>query len=151
MQYLPALEGAPSKQGVSYIYYEGDFQSTRQMTQSEPAGKGTMPALSIREAPREDHFGYEFRTWINIPERGVYRFYTFSDDGSRLLIDGHEVVDNDGSGSPRRKDGKIALEAGWHELKVLYFESYMGQVLEVGFSSKEIRETTLSENMLFVP
>ncbi|SCQ18610.1 metallophosphoesterase [Tannerella forsythia] len=151
MQYLPALEGAPSKQGVSYIYYEGDFQSTSQMTQSEPVGKGTMPALSIREAPREDHFGYEFRTWINIPERGVYRFYTFSDDGSRLLIDGHEVVDNDGSGSPRRKDGKIALEAGWHELKVLYFESYMGQVLEVGFSSKEIRETTLSESMLFVP
>ena len=45
----------------------------------------------------------------------------------------------------------MALEAGWHELKVLYFESYMGQVLEVGFSSKEIRETILSESMLFVP
>lgn len=151
MDYLPALSVNPTKQGVSYAYYEGDFKQTSQMTEQQPVQQGTMANISIQSAPRKDYFGYAFRTWINIPERGVYRFYTFSDDGSRLLIDDREVVDNDGSGSPRRKDGKVALDAGWHELKVLYFENYMGQVLEVGFSSKDIRETTLPDSWLFIP
>lgn len=151
MDYFPALNVKPTKQGVSYIYYEGKFKHTSQMTNDKMVKQGVMDQISIKDAPAEDHFGYEFRTWVHIPERGVYRFYTFSDDGSRLLIDGKEIVDNDGSRSSQRKEGKVALEAGFHELKVLYFEDYMGQMLEVGFSSKDIRETTIPAYMLFIP
>ena len=43
---------------------------------------------------------------MKIPERGVYRFYTFSDDGSKLYIDGKLIVDNDGGHSGRRAEGK---------------------------------------------
>ncbi|WP_277464727.1 PA14 domain-containing protein [Parabacteroides sp. PF5-6] len=151
MEYLPAKPVEPRKQGVAYTYYEGKFKHTDQMRSGVKVKEGTMPNISITGAPAEDHFGYEFRAWIRIPERGVYRFYTFSDDGSRLLIDGNVVVDNDGSHNSRRKDGKVALEAGFHELKVLYFEDYMGQVLEVGVSSRDIRETTLPDYFLYLP
>ena len=151
MTYLPAINAKPQKQGVAYTYYEGEYKHTDQITTSTKVKEGTMPNISITDAPKEDHFGYEFRTWINIPERGVYRFYTFSDDGSKLFIDGQVVVDNDGSHNSRRRDGKIALEAGFHELRVLYFEDYMGQVLEVGFSSRDIRETTLPDHILYIP
>lgn len=149
MEYLPALSVNPQKQGVDYTYYEGKFKSTAQMLDSKPAGQGTMKNFSITESPLDDGFGYEFRTYIRIPERGVYKFYTYSDDGSRLLIDGQTVVDNDGSHSARKVTGKVALEAGFHELRVLYFEDYMGQVLEVGFSGKDVRENTIPDNMLF--
>lgn len=151
MDYLPALHVKPEKQGVSYIYYEGKFKHTSQMTTDKIVKQGVMNHITIKDAPAEDYFGYEFRTLIKIPERGVYRFYTFSDDGSRLLIDDKEIVDNDGSRSSQRVDGKVALEAGFHELKVLYFEDYMGQVLEVGFSGKDIRETILPDHLLFIP
>lgn len=151
LKYHPAINVKPKKQGVNYTYYEGKFEHTNQMTKAQIVKKGSMSNISIKEAPVEDHFGYEFHTWIKIPETGIYRFYTFSDDGSRLLIDGNLVVDNDGSRSSQRIDGKIALEAGFHELKILYFEDYMGQMLEVGFSSKEIRETILPEDLLFIP
>jgi len=151
MLYLPAKNVNPARQGVAYTYYEGEYKHTDQMTAATKVNEGTMKNISITEAPREDHFGYEFRTWIKIPEKGVYRFYTFSDDGSRLLINGQVVVDNDGSRSSRRVDGKVALEAGFHELRVLYFEDYMGQVLEVGVSSRDIRETTLPDYMLYLP
>ena len=110
-----------------------------------------MKNFSIKEAPVEDHFAYDFRTLVKIPEKGVYRFYTFSDDGSRLFIDGQEVVDNDGGHSARRAGGKIALDAGYHELRVLYFEDYMGQALEVSFSGREIMETLLPDDMLYLP
>ena len=88
---------------------------------------------------------------MRIPQKGVYRFYTYSDDGSVLYIDGHKVVDNDGGHSVGRAEGKIALDAGFHEVRVLYFEDYMGQALEVGFCSKDIYETALPDEMLYLP
>lgn len=151
MEYLPAIDVAPQKQGVRYAYYEGTFKHTDQVVSGKKTEEGTMPNISITKAPAEDHFGYEFRAYIRIPERGVYRFYTFSDDGSKLWIDGQTVVDNDGSHNSRRRDGKVALEAGFHELRVVYFEDYMGQVLEVGISSRDIRETTLPDHLLYIP
>ena len=151
MKYFPAKKVAPTKNGVSYTYYEGKFKLTEQVTSGEKVKEGEMVNFSIEEAPIEDHFGYDFRTLIKIPKKGVYRFYTFSDDGSKLYVDGQEVVDNDGGHSARRREGKIALDAGYHELRVIYFEDYMGQELEVGFSSREIMETIIPDNLLYIP
>ena len=68
-----------------------------------------------------------------------------------LYIDGKLIVDNDGGHSGRRAEGKVALEAGYHELHLLYFEDYMGQELEVGYSGRNVLETVLPDTMLFVP
>lgn len=103
-------------------------------------------ATITKTCPAKDHFAYEFRTLINIPEKGVYRFYTYSDDGSKLFIDGKAIVDNDGSHNARIAKGKVALDAGFHELRVLYFEDYMGEALEVGVSSRKIKEAVLPED-----
>ena len=113
--------------------------------------EGVMKNISIKEAAVADHFAYDFHTLIQIPEKGIYRFYTFSDDGSMLYIDGKLVVDNDGGHSARRAEGKIALEKGFHELHLLYFEDYMGQELEVGFSGLDFPEVPLQDEMLFLP
>lgn len=91
-----------------------------------------------------------FNGLIDIPERGVYRFYTYSDDGSRLSIDNQVAVDNDGSHSAKRIDGKVALEAGVHEIEAIYFEDYMGEILEVGWLSRSIREEPIPDGILFL-
>ena len=147
MDYLPAMKAVPGKHGVAYTYYEGKCKRVEDIASCQ----GTMENISIEEATVTDHFAYDFRTLIQIPEKGVYRFYTFSDDGSVLYIDGKLVVDNDGGHSARRSEGKIALEKGLHELRVLYFEDYMGQELEVGYSGRNILETPLPDSMLYLP
>lgn len=151
MEYLPAISVNPKRQGVAYTYYEGRFKRTDQIESGTKVKEGTMGNFSIDEASSEDHFAYIFRTWINIPEKGVYRFYTYSDDGTRLRIDNKEVVDNDGGHNARLARGKVALDAGFHELCVLYFEDYMGQELEVGISSRSILEQPLPDEMLYLP
>ena len=151
MEYLPALKVSPKEKGVAYTYYEGNFEHTDQITSGKKVKEGTKRTISIKDAPAEDHFAYEFRTLVNIPEKGVYRFYTFSDDGSRLFIDGKMIVDNNGSHSAAPAKGKVALEAGFHELKVLYFEDYMGEFLEVGVSSRFIKESVLPEDWFYLP
>lgn len=150
-QYSPAVNASSPKPGVAYTYYEGKCKRVDQIASCIKVKEGVMPNFSIKEAAVSDHFAYDFRTLIKIPEKGVYRFYTFSDDGSMLYIDGKEVVNNDGGHSARRAEGKIALEKGFHELRVLYFEDYMGQEMEVGFSGRDIPEIPLPDSMLFLP
>lgn len=152
MQYLPAKAIQVKQQGIAYTYYEANFKliHTDMISSARPVKTGVLTNFSITPAEVPDSMAFEFKTHIKIPERGVYQFYTFSDDGSKLYIDGRTVVDNDGSHSLKRADGKIALEAGYHELKVLYFENYMGEFLEVGFSSRTIRENIIPDHMLYI-
>jgi hypothetical protein len=150
MTYLPAKDEHPEKQGVSYTYYEGRFGSVKNIDPEKKMSEGVMKNISILDAPAEDYFAYEFRTLIRIPERGVYSFYTISDDDSQIYIDDQLVVDKNWS-SKSRLDGKVALEAGFHEMKVLYYEHLWGQFLEVGYASKNIRSRKLSDEILFVP
>jgi len=151
LSYLPAQNVNPDKHGVSYIYYEGEFQSTADMTPNAEVKRGTLPTFTIKEAPLEDHFGYEYRAWIKIPETGAYRFYTYSDDGSKLLIDGNLIIDNDGSRSARYLSEKVGLDAGFHELRVLYFEDYSGEVLVVGYAGRNVLYMEIPADVLYLP
>ena len=151
MAYLPAKSVKPKKQGVAFTYYEGTCKHTNDIPSMKRIKEGTLANFSIKEAKQDDHFAYVFRTFIKIDKRGVYRFYTYSDDGSKLLIDGTTIVDNDGGHSAKRSEGKVALEVGYHELELRYFEDYMGQALEVGYSSKDFLETVIPDNMLYLP
>lgn len=151
MTYLAAKKVKPTRKGVNYIYYEGKYKSTADLNAETEVKKGTMPTISIQESAGKDHFGYVFNTLINVPEKGIYRFYTYSDDGSKLWIDGQVVVDNDGSHSARYVSGKVALEAGFHELKVGYIEDYMGEELVVGYGSRNIPDQEIPGEVLYLP
>lgn len=151
MNYLPAFKSKAKQHGVAYTYYEGLFKKTADISSGKVLKQGTMSNISIKDAAVKDHFAYEFRALVNIPSRGVYQFYSYSDDGSVLMIDNQVVVDNDGGHSARRRVGKVALEAGLHELKVLYFEDYMGEVMEVGIASRALSEQPLPADWLFIP
>ena len=121
------------------------------MLKAKPVKEGTFRNFSIKEAAADDHFGYQFRSLINIPEKGVYKFHIYSDDGARLFIDDQEVIDNDGSHSAGEATGKVALEKGFHEIRVIYFEDYMGQALEIGITGKNLPKQVLPDEMLFLP
>ena len=151
MSYLPATTTKARKPGVAYTYYEGKFKSTADVLKAKPVKEGTFRNFSIKEAAADDHFGYQFRSQINIPEKGVYKFHIYSDDGARLFIDGQEVIDNDGSHSAGEATGKVALEKGFHEIRVIYFEDYMGQALEIGITGKNLPKQVLPDGMLFLP
>lgn len=151
MSYLPATNTKAGKPGVAYTYYEGKFKSTADVLKAQPVKEGTFRNFTIQEAAADDHFGYQFRSLINIPEKGVYKFHIYSDDGARLFIDDQEVIDNDGSHSAGEATGKVALEKGLHEIRVIYFEDYMGQALEIGITGKNLPKQLLPDEMLFLP
>jgi len=63
---------------------------------------------------------YTGKFWIEKP--GKYTFALLSDDGSKLYIDGHTVIDNDGVHAARAYASTAKLKEGPHTLRVSYFQ-----------------------------
>lgn len=77
------------------------------------------------------NIGLLLEGWLDIPEDGIYSFYTYTDDGSVVKVDGETVVDNDGAHSRIERSGQAALRKGLHRLEIRYFDSN-GGILEAG-------------------
>ncbi len=55
---------------------------------------------------------------VRCPQDATYTFFTESDDGSQLFIDGKLVVDNGGSHGMRVRQGRVKLSGGDHDLRL---------------------------------
>merc|ERR1712176_1075857 len=60
--------------------------------------------------------------FLLIKKSGLYEFATNSDDGSRMIMEGSVVVDNDGLHGMRMRSGQVQLESGEHEIILEFFE-----------------------------
>ena len=125
----PTAKVSGLQSGCLYAYHRGAFEWTADVLRSKSAETGRMERPSIKEAPDEDHFGYVFTGFIDIPSDGIWEFSLLSDDGSVLDIDGTRVVDNDGSHSAIATTGRIPLLKGLHPFRLVYFEDYEGESL----------------------
>lgn len=78
---------------------------------------------------------------LNVLTSGQYAFNLYSDDGSRLLIDNHVVVDSDGDHGFGLAYGLVDLSAGLHSIEILQFEDYYVTGLRVtsGLTSTDDR------------
>lgn len=74
-------------------------------------------------------FAIRFAGRIVIPADGMYGFQSCSDDGSKLLIDGAMVLNNDGVHARSCARGQVMLTAGEHPIVVEYFQ---GPRYEIG-------------------
>ena len=68
---------------------------------------------------------------LNVPAEGNYEFRLTSDDGSRLVIDDAVVIDHDGLHGESSKEGTVALGAGYHDLRVEYFDNTNDNILRL--------------------
>ena len=73
------------------------------------------------ESITED-FAIRFRGELAVDTPGEWMFALYSDDGSKLFIDGQLVVDNDGIHAPRLERGRVKLTVGRHPVEIHYFQ-----------------------------
>ena len=79
---------------------------------------------------------------FEVKTSGLYEFLLQSDDGSRLWIDSTEVINRDGLRQFREiKQGKIQLQAGFHDIKVWYFQGFPNR-MGLKLMYKKAEETT---------
>jgi hypothetical protein len=148
-EWMPAVKVKGLKPGISYRYYEPDTFNLAAIARSAPVKTGVTPVFSSSEKRREAKFCFAFDGYIRIDRSGVYTFYTASDDGSKLWIDGKEVVDNDGDHGTVTKEGKVALKAGYHAIRVNYYDSGGGNNLEVSMQPEGGKKEDIPAALLY--
>ncbi len=145
----PGLNGFEN--GIEYKYFEGNFQKELpDFAKLKPVAKGRVFTFSPADIKtRQDHFALQFDGYVQIDADGDYTYYTTSDDGSKLFIDGKPVVDNNGSHGKLQNSGSISLTKGMHAIRVNYFQNTGGQELDVQYEGAGVAKQTIPVEKLF--
>jgi len=142
----PSIQRDNLTSGVEWSYFEGAFKSCEEML--EPIATGTSANFTLENAKRRDNFGFRFNGYISVPATGVFTFYTTSDDGSCLWIDGEKVVDNDGLHGAEVKSGFIALEKGMHAIRVDFIQGTESALLQVHMEGPDTPKQRIGDTNL---
>lgn len=90
-----------------------------------------------------EYWGVRYTGRILIPQTGTWTFWTESDDGSDLTIDGTTVVNNDGLHSMQLRSGTAYLTAGYHTFTARLFENTVHQGIIVSWSGPGVASRTV--------
>lgn len=124
--------------GLHYEYYEiAGIAALPDFDALTPASTGTISTADLSVREHDDHFALRFSGYLSIEVGGDYTFYTSSDDGSQLFIDGSLVVDNDGLHEVEEQSGVISLSSGYHLIVVTMFEADGGEILETSWAGPD--------------
>ena len=77
---------------------------------------------------RNEWFAIDYTGRFWIANAGEYQFSLTSDDGSKLYIDDHTLIDLDGEHAPQTEFARIKLDCGIHRIRVSYFQGPRFQV-----------------------
>ncbi|MEM7010367.1 MAG: DUF1592 domain-containing protein [Verrucomicrobiota bacterium] len=91
----------------------------------------------------------KFSTHLRTVVAGEYTFFTTADDGSRLYINGEEVVN--GETVNVEQSGGIHLEPGTHELILIYHDTGGGERLVVDWQGPDFERQTVPASALLRP
>ncbi|MEM6631156.1 MAG: PA14 domain-containing protein [Bacteroidota bacterium] len=96
-----------------------------------------------------DQYAIRYMGYMWIETEGSYTFYTSSDDGSKLTIDGTDIVTNDGIHPVEEQSGSATLASGIHSIEVLFFENTGGEELTVQYEGPSISKQNLPFSILY--
>ena len=143
--------------GLSAEYYDGYFKDDLSFFEkNQPVLRRTDTTVNFLDnaaswnlgnTPIADLTTYStrWRGYINIPVTGTYTFYLRSDDASYLFLDNatkspstaNSTIDNRGIHSVRERSGQAYLEAGLHEVLILYGEDRTNNIMQFSWSSQD--------------
>ena len=136
--------------GVIFEYFEGNWDLLPDFNALAAKNIGVTNNFGISPRDQNDFFGFRHRGYINIETTGDYTFYTTSDDGSKLFINGNMVVDNDGLHGAAEKSGVVNLDEGYHAIEVTVFEKGGAESLVVHYEGPGITKQTIPDEKLSV-
>jgi hypothetical protein len=101
------------------------------------------PGLPAQLSYLREWYGVSCTGLIYIHQTGPIILDLTSDDGSRLSIEGHQIISDDGVHGLREKSAITTLTQGWHPFKLDWFQGpryQIGLILqeEVGSGSMQI-------------
>lgn len=146
-------------QALNYEWYELDGTSPSTLADAgfdasgnnsaTPDATGTSNVIDVQGVDTthggdNDTYAVKYTTTLTVTTAGTYDFSTSSDDGSKLFVDGVEIVDNDGLHGLVTANGSTTLTPGEHLVEIIYFESGGGDSMSATISGPDTGGTPIS-------
>ena len=114
--------------GIRKSTYTGSWDALPDFSKLDAVS--TEEGVAIKSANKE-FIAEVYTGFLKVKSVGVYEFSLSSDDGSRLLIDGNVVIDNDGLHGTQEKRGFAPLARGSHVFQLEWFNKAGGASLDL--------------------
>ena len=146
---LESVSPVNGQSGLNFQYFElkQPINSTTDLQNLTPVKSGLAEQIVFPYEKWPEMFGLVFTGFIKVPANGVYTFTVLSNDGSRLFIHDQLVVENDGWHGPQERIGQIALKAGYHPIRLAYFQAGGGKALKVYISGPKLKKQEIPAGM----
>ena len=133
--------------GLIYKHSTGAWESLDDSamvaTWASPEFTGAVSNFTLQPRTQDDYFNFQFTGYLNIETEGTYSFNITSDDGSRLILDGVVIADNNGRHGTRTvESAPVYLTAGPHAIEVQYFDDVGGHNLTVRYKGPGVGDGT---------
>jgi len=104
---------------------------------------------SESQKPYNSPFTIEWDGLLKIKHQGRYTFFLSSDDGSKLFINGEQIINNWGAHAVRKKEQTVFLKPGFYHIYVKYFDQGGGAVMSLKWRDTEGRKTSIPPDQLY--
>ena len=107
------------------------------------------PYFTPKDFPN-DNFSVRWEGQIKIDQSSTYTFYTISDDGVRLFINGKNIINNWQAQPATENKGEITLQGNkTYPIVIEYFEESGGEAMILGWESENFNKKLItSENLV---
>ncbi len=112
-----------SSTGVQATYYDNQDLTGSTLTRLEPRIDTDYGTASPSPNLGPDQFSVQWTGQVAVDRAETYRFYTQTDDGARLWVDGVPLVNDWTDHGVVENSGTIALTAGLHDLRMQFYDN----------------------------
>ena len=154
---IPDIDELPSG-SLTYEFYDGTPSglTVDNIPTSGALATGTVSDFDVNSLQNsvdpgdDDSYAIRYTGYVYISTPGLHTFETSSDDGSKVFLNGVEVVDNDGDHGVQSRSGTVTLSVGLHEVTILFYENGGGSSLSVSHQPPSGSLTALSFSNLYL-
>ncbi|MEH1839060.1 MAG: PA14 domain-containing protein [Nostoc sp.] len=138
--------------GLKAEYYDNiDFTNLKQ-TRTDPTVNFNWGLASPDPSINGDTFSVRWTGQVQAKYSETYNFYTTSDDGVRLWVNGQQIINKFVNQSATEYSGAIALVAGQkYDIKLEYYENKYDAVSQLSWSSSSQTKEIIPQSQLYSP
>ena len=131
---IPATNLSNTAPGLSYIYYEGNWENQKDgyFKKANEKQTGVLRTLSFKDLDHEKapYWGAIIKGYLNIPKTGSYTFYALDSRGLEITLSGEVMVKSAGE---RQTVKSLVLEKGKHPILIKTYQREWRQSLGFGY------------------
>ena len=150
-QPLPAVSYVKNTKGVKYQLFSGIFTNLNQLnTSTTLIDTGIVTSFNVIPFKKNMRgFGLVYTGFIQIANDGNYNFSTSSANGSALLIDDLNVVENEDKHAVFEQGGSVPLLKGYHKITIKYVDTGISGGFKVFMTNSDKLKAEITAESLY--